>query len=240
MSRLPTRDPLPFALLTLTFVTGLVDAVSFLALDHVFTANMTGNVVLLGFAIAGAPGLSVARSLTSLVAFLVGAVLGGRLGVTMAVTRRRWLLTIAAWEAVLLFAAALVSIGFDVGTATPPGRLYGMIVLTALAMGARNATVRQLAVPDLTTTVLTLTLTAVAADSSLAGGSNPRLGRRIASIASMFAGAAIGTWLLRLGPAVPLVLSGLCVLAATAAAVTASPSAPSAEAKPNEESRPLE
>lgn len=160
---MPTRDPLPFALLTLTFVTGLVDAVSFLALDHVFTANMTGNVVLLGFAIAGAPGLSVARSLTSLVAFLVGAVLGGRLGLAMAVARRRWLLTIAAWEAVLLFAAALVSIGFDVGTATPPGRRYGMIVLTALAMGARNATVRQLAVPDLTTTVLTLTLTAVAA-----------------------------------------------------------------------------
>ena len=83
-------------------------------------------------------------------------------------------------------------------------------------MGLRNATVRRLAVPDLTTTVLTLTLTGVAADSSLAGGDNPRAGRRLASVALMFAGAALGTVLLRLGLALPLVVSGACVLAATA------------------------
>jgi len=74
-----------------------------------------------------------------------------------------------------------------------------VIVLTALAMGLRNATVRRLAIPDLTTTVLTLTLTAVAADSSVAGGVDPRIGRRVASIALMFAGAAVGTLLLRWG-----------------------------------------
>src|SRR6266566_1919803 len=66
-------DRLPPALLVLTGVTGLVDAVSFLGLGHIFTANMTGNVVFLGFAAAGVPGLSVARSSTSLVAFLAGA-----------------------------------------------------------------------------------------------------------------------------------------------------------------------
>src|SRR5262249_59224931 len=65
-------------LLALTFVTGIVDAVSYLGLGHVFTANMTGNVVLLGFAVAGASGLSVTRSSLSLVAFLAGAVCGGR------------------------------------------------------------------------------------------------------------------------------------------------------------------
>src|SRR5467141_4011702 len=65
-------------LLGLTVVTGLVDAVSYLALGHVFTANMTGNVVFLGFAIAGAKDLSVARSSTALVAFMLGAALGGR------------------------------------------------------------------------------------------------------------------------------------------------------------------
>jgi len=213
----PKRDPLVFTLLALTGVTGLVDAVSFLGLGHVFTANMTGNVVLLGFAVAGAPGLSIARSSTSLVAFLVGAALGGRLGVAMATAgRRRWLFTVAASEAALLVTAALVSIGFDIGAATPPSRLYAVIVLTAVAMGLRNATVRRLAVPDLTTTVLTLTLTGVAADSSLAGGDNPRAGRRLASVALMFAGAALGTVLLRLGLALPLVVSGACVLAATA------------------------
>jgi uncharacterized membrane protein YoaK (UPF0700 family) len=191
--------------------------VSFLALDHVFTANMTGNIVLLGFAVAGAPGLSVAGSLTALVAFLAGAIVGGRLGGAMAAARRRWLVTAGVSEAVLLFAAALVSIGLDVGSAAPSGRLYGVIILTALAMGVRNATVRQLAVPDLTTTVLTLTLTSVAAESSLAGGGNPRMGRRIASVGAMFAGAALGTLLLRLGPAVPLAVSGACVLVALAA-----------------------
>jgi uncharacterized membrane protein YoaK (UPF0700 family) len=211
-------DPLPVVLLGLTGVTGLVDAISFLGLGHIFTANMTGNVALLGFALAGAPAVSIARCLTSLLAFLAGAAFGGRLGVSIAAaSRRRWLVTSGVSEAVLLLAAALASIGFDVASASPPSCLYAVIVLLALAMGLRNATVRQLAVPDLTTTVLTRTLTSVAADSSIAGGDNPRVARRIASVASMLAGAAIGTLLLRHGLALPLALSGVCVLAATAA-----------------------
>ena len=55
------RHPLARALLVLTFTTGLVDAVSYLALGRVFTANMTGNVVLLGFGIAGSGGLPGGR-----------------------------------------------------------------------------------------------------------------------------------------------------------------------------------
>jgi uncharacterized membrane protein YoaK (UPF0700 family) len=214
----PKNDSLPLALMALTVVTGLIDAVSFLGLGHVFTANMTGNVVFLGFAVMGADGLSIPRSLTSLIAFLIGAMLGGRLGVAMAAgSRRRWLLIVAVVEAVLLFAAALASVGFDIASGTPATRLYAVIILTAVAMGLRNATVRRLAIPDMTTTVLTLTLTGLAADSSLAGGNNPRLGRRVASVLLMFAGAAIGTLLLRRGLALPLILSGVCVLVATAA-----------------------
>ncbi|MCI0624370.1 MAG: DUF1275 domain-containing protein, partial [Acidobacteria bacterium] len=77
------RATLPLALLILTLVTGVVDAVSVLALGHIFTANMTGNIVFLGFAVAGASGFSVVRSSLSLIAFLVGAVLGGCLIVRM-------------------------------------------------------------------------------------------------------------------------------------------------------------
>src|SRR3989442_12915618 len=77
-------DRLPLALLTLTGVTGVIDAVSFLGLGRVFTANMTGNVVLLGFAVAGAPGLSIPRSAVSLIAFLVGAGAGGQIGHSLA------------------------------------------------------------------------------------------------------------------------------------------------------------
>lgn len=214
----PTRhDPLPLILVVLTVTTGLVDAVSVLGLGRIFTANMTGNVVFLGFAVAGVPGFSVARAAVSLVGFLVGAIIGGRLGVAMAGgSRRRWLLTVAVVEAGLLFAAAWVAIGYDLDTATPVTGLYAMIVFTAVAMGLRNATVRRLAVPDLTTTVLTLTLTGIAADSALAGGSNLRWGYRLASVVSIFAGAAIGAVLLSAGGLpLPLVVTGACIVLAT-------------------------
>ncbi|HKW40288.1 MAG TPA: DUF1275 family protein, partial [Gemmatimonadales bacterium] len=68
--------------------------------------------------------------------------------------------------------------------------------------------VRTLAVPDLTTTVLTLTLTGLAAESSLAGGAHPRVRRRVAAVASMFVGAAVGALLLRQSLGLPLFVSG--------------------------------
>ena len=73
------HGPLVPMMVALTFVTGIVDAASYLKLGHVFVANMTGNVVFLGFAIAGAGGLSVAASLLALASFLLGALAGGRL-----------------------------------------------------------------------------------------------------------------------------------------------------------------
>jgi Protein of unknown function (DUF1275) len=87
----PTRsDPLPWVLVVLTVTTGLVDAVSVLGLGRVFTANITGNVVFLGFAAVGVPGFSIARAVVALAGFVVGALLGGYLGVAMAgVARRR-------------------------------------------------------------------------------------------------------------------------------------------------------
>jgi uncharacterized membrane protein YoaK (UPF0700 family) len=216
-------DRLELALFTLTGLTGVIDAVSFLGLGRVFTANMTGNVVLLGFAVAGAPGLASTRNAVSLVAFLVGAIAGGYIGHSMAGgSRHRWLLTAGLGEAALLCAAALVSMGVAGAVEIPTIRIYAVIALTAVGMGLRNATLARLAIPDLTTTVLTRTLTGVAADSSLAGGDNVRIGRRLLSVVTMFAGAVIGALLLRHGLALPLTLSAVCV-AATYAAVPASP-----------------
>jgi len=192
----------PLLLYLFTAVTGLVDAVSYIGLGHVFTANMTGNIVLLGFAFAGVPGLSAFRSLLALAAFLVGAVIGGRLATTLApLSSNRWRMTAFGCEAVFLLGstvASIVSVSFD------STRLYAVIVLTGLAMGLRNATVRKIAQPDLTTTVLTLTITGLAADSSFAGGSNPRWQRRVMSILCMFAGAFVGALLLRHSLALPL------------------------------------
>lgn len=213
------HDPLPIVLQALTVTTGLVDAISFLGLGRVFTALMTGNVVFLGFAAAGATGFSAARAFASIAGFLIGAFVGGRLGFMLTrSSRRRWLLAVSAVEAGLLFAATLVADGYDVKTLTPVFNLYAIIVLTAIAMGVRNATVRRLAVPDLTTTVVTFTLADLAADTPLAGGDNPRLGRRLASVLLLFGGAAIGTLLIEVGGlALPLLVTGICIALSTTA-----------------------
>jgi uncharacterized membrane protein YoaK (UPF0700 family) len=182
---------LPAILLVLTAVTGVVDAVSYLRLGHVFVANMTGNVAFLGFAVADAREFSVAASLTAALAFLAGAVLGGRLVLFAGRHRGRYLAAGILIEAVLV-AAALAAALFAPQVEEISVR-YELIVLLALAMGLQNAVARKLGVPDLTTTVLTLTLTGLAADSRLGGGDNPRTGRRLLATASMFAGAAVGT-----------------------------------------------
>src|SRR5262245_30507015 len=99
-------------LLVVTFTTGVMDAVSVLVLSRVFTANMTGNVVFLGFDLAGAPGYSVWVYVAALAAFLVGAMIGGRLGRRFDASRNRWLLSVALLEAGLILAAALAAWGY--------------------------------------------------------------------------------------------------------------------------------
>ncbi|WP_329242290.1 YoaK family protein [Streptomyces canus] len=192
-------------LLGLTVVSGLIDAVSYLGLEHVFTANMTGNVVVLGFAAAGAPGFSVAHTLTSLGSFVVGAAAGGRGAVRLGGgSRRTWVRLTLAAEAVLLGITAVVAFAAPGATATA----YTLIAVTAFAMGLRNATVRKLGVPDLTTTVLTMTLTGLAADSRAGGGHGIRSPRRTASVIAMVAGATLGAWLvLHHGLGIPLAIS---------------------------------
>jgi uncharacterized membrane protein YoaK (UPF0700 family) len=199
-------------LLALTVLSGLVDAVCYLGLGRVFTANMTGNVVVLGFAAAGAPGFSVPASLTSLLVFLAGAVAGGRF--SRHVTRRSWLLGIAiGCEAV--FVAAAASVAFLASTVAGGWGRYTVIALLAFAMGIRNSVIRSLAIPDMTTTVLTQTLTGLAADSPLAGGESIRAGRRSTAVICMLAGASGGAALfLHKGAGLPLAIS------AGAAAVT--------------------
>lgn len=212
------NSPLPWLLLLLSVTTGLVDAVSVLGLGKVFTANMTGNVVFLGFAAAGTPGFLVMPAVSALASFLAGALIAGRVGRMLAGRPMRyWLLAAALFETSLFWIAAIVAAGFDVGVQAPATGLYAIIVLTGFAMGFRNATVRQLKVPDLTTTVLTLTLTGLAADSSLAGGANTNAQRRIASVAAIFLGAVLGAVMVtQSGLVLPLVVIGALVLAGTA------------------------
>ena len=208
-----TRHPLARALLVLTFSTGLIDAVSYLGLGRVFTANMTGNVVLLGFGIAGSEGLPVVAPLVSL-------------GPSAARLSRRWRAgqddrrssfpacrpRTLGIETALVLAAAVVAAATTVRPSTFAA--YAMIALLALAMGVRNATVRRLGVPDLTTTVLTMTLTGLAADSRVAGGSGRGSVRRIAAVLAMLCGALAGALLLEISLILPLLAAAALALLA--------------------------
>jgi uncharacterized membrane protein YoaK (UPF0700 family) len=214
-------DPLLVALGLLTLVTGLVDAACYLGLGRVFTANMTGNVVLLAFGAAGTQGLPVLGPTVSLMVFLVGAAGGGRLAGRLvgpantpvsASARQRWLTITLLIELGLVITAGVVAIGLPVdGGGT---RRYVVIALLAAALGLQNATVRRLAVPDLTTTVLTLTLTGLAADFGVAGRS-PRVGRRLAAVGLMAAGALVGALLLRVDVALPVLAAAVVIALAT-------------------------
>jgi uncharacterized membrane protein YoaK (UPF0700 family) len=182
---------------------------------------MTGNVVFLGFAAAGTPGLSLRASSAALLAFFLGAAIGGRIAKRIApgAALRRASMGFAM-EALLVLAAAAVAAGAGADLSPVPVRLYSVIGLTGIAMGLRNAIVRKLAVPDLTTTVLTLTITALAADSPLTGGAGLRWHRRLAAVALLCAGAAMGAWLAARSVALTLAIAGL-VTAACAVRVRA-------------------
>jgi uncharacterized membrane protein YoaK (UPF0700 family) len=235
--------PLYGQLLLLTVVTGVVDAVSILSLGRVFVANMTGNVVFAAFAVAGAPGFSLSASLFALAGFLAGAYAGGVLAARHTRDRGRLLragcvLELALAAAALALTALSGDPGADHGTLGMAGGAFSAAVtdataaLLAIALGVQNAVARRLAVPDMTTTVLTMALTGVGADLRVVFGTDARvsgaaraaaraaLGRRLLAVAAMAAGAAAGASLaLRVSPVSALALAA-ALLALTTTWVT--------------------
>lgn len=205
------------ALLVLTFTTGIVDAVSLLGLGPVFVANQTGNVLLLGFAIAGASGFTVAATLIALVGFIIGIAAGGLIGRDRRIGVAGWMKLALGIEIALLTAAALLAIGVDLGDGEE-ARRYAAIALLAAAMGVRNAAVRDLKVIDLaTTTVVSMTMTGLLSDSEREGAGGPNLVRRGGAVAAMLAGAVTGALLtLHADAAVPLAVAAGCVLVSLA------------------------
>jgi|tagenome__1003787_1003787.scaffolds.fasta_scaffold20668265_2 uncharacterized membrane protein YoaK (UPF0700 family) len=182
------HGPLPALLLVLSVATGVVDAVSILALGRVFIANMTGNVVFIGFALAGAPGFSLIASLLALAGFLLGAAAGGPVVTRFRESRGRLLAVVTTTELVLLAAAVVIAAVSREPFAAKPRDL--IVLVAAAALGLQNAAARELAVPDATTTVLTMTLTGVAADLRQRNGQV--LLRRLLAVGAMLLGAFAG------------------------------------------------
>jgi len=204
------HGPLVPMMVALTLLTGLVDASSYLELGHVFVANMTGNIVFLGFALAGARGVSAVSSLVALASFLLGALAGGRLG-ALTSGHRGHMLRASIVVQVSLLAVAL-AIALLAREPLDAGLRDGLIVPMALAMGVQNATAQRLAVPELTTTVLTKTLTGIVSEARVAGGEGSKLGRRSIAVAAMLAGAIAGG-LLVLHVSIAAALGAACAVA---------------------------
>lgn len=193
-------DSLTRTLLALTFVTGIVDAVSFIALGHVFAGMQTGNVLFLGLGIGGAPGAAFWAPLISLVAF----VLGGAVGILLA--RRAYggrpaLGRAIALEALLLVAAACFLVAAQVSEGDAAAHVT--VALLALAMGTRSTVARGVGDPSLATTVLNLSFATL-----LVGGAGvatrPELFHRAAAVGAILAGAVAGALLVKSSPQVAI------------------------------------
>jgi uncharacterized membrane protein YoaK (UPF0700 family) len=214
---------LPPLLVGLTVITGLVDAFSYLTLGHVFVANMTGNVVFLAFGLVGVGGFSVVTSLVAIGAFILGALGGGFFRSRLSSRLHRQLAAATGSQLLLLIAGVVLSA--IAGGVLHGGLRYGLVAVLAVAMGIQNATARGLAVPDLTTTVLTMTITGIAADTHAAGGTGSRAGRRLISIAAMLGGALVGAVLITRGQVTAVLVIALIVLAVVTAGTRLAPAA---------------
>lgn len=220
----PAHGPLPALLLALTLLAGVVDAASFLGLGHVFVANMTGNVVVVGFAVAGASGFSLVGSLVALVGFLAGAGVGGLAYARLGDHRGRLVRAVTGAELALLVIALVVAV-----VARPhlgAGARDAMVALTALCFGAQTAAARELAVFDLSTTVLSRTLSAIAADRAQPGAF--ALVLRLLAVGAMLGGAAVGGLLVLHASLAAALGVAVALVAAVAAAAHLGSRAPAA------------
>lgn len=205
------RDgPLPAMLLALTVLAGLVDATSILALDRVFVAAMTGNIVFVGLGLSGAPGFSASRSGIALLSFAVGVVLGAHTCRRSGEHRGRAVRNVALSKALLAVPVTVIAVvaGDDLG----PWSRITMTVLLAVSMGGQLALIRYLKVPDLVTAVLTLTMTAVLAERG--GRHDPDVVRRGVALLAFAVGVVAGGLLTRLVAVSASLALGLAIILA--------------------------
>jgi uncharacterized membrane protein YoaK (UPF0700 family) len=148
--------------LVLTWAASGVDAISYLGLGHVFTANMTGNAVLLGLAIGQGQGLAALRSIIALAGFVLGAALGAII-VEKGPHHGDWPLAVTHALLVEGIILGAFTVTWRLGVRSG-GTLYALIILSALAMGIQSATIRHLKVPGIATTYITGTLTSMVAE----------------------------------------------------------------------------
>lgn len=208
----PVTDRLTVAaLLSLTFATGLADAISILVLGRIFVANMTGNVIFLGFWLAPRTNIDLNAVVVALPAFVSSTILGGWLTLHFRGRTRPWFTTVFGIEIVLLVVSSILA-GTGVLRYHDNTKLI-LIGVLAITFGLQHTTARQFGIQELTTTVLTSTIVGLGADSRLAGGTGAREKLRISVVLTMCAGAVVGATMSR------FVVAPVFALAAAAVAV---------------------
>ena len=208
--RLSTDQAHLTLMLALTFSTGVVDAIGYLGLDRVFTGNMTGNVVVLGMALVGGNGLPILGPLLALLGFLVGAATVGR---GLRAETEPW--SRATTVVLGIVGVVVLAVGVVLDVADGPARPLEVTCTTLLgiAMGMQAAAARVVAVKDVTTVVVTSTLTGLAADSVLGAGTAQGASlRRAAAVVLIIAGAALGAALLKVNDGAGLAVAGAVIL----------------------------
>jgi uncharacterized membrane protein YoaK (UPF0700 family) len=199
-------------LLLLTFGTGMIDAISVLVLGHVFVANMTGNVIFLGFWFAKHTVVDMTAAVVAFASFLAGAVIGGRFARHLEHDTRRWVTVAFGVECVVLLVLSILA-GTGVLDYYDDTKLI-LIAGLAIAFGSQNATARQFGIQELSTTVLTSTIVGIGVDSRLAGGTGQREKLRCSVVLTMCAGAVVGATLSRFMVAPVITLVALIVATA--------------------------
>ncbi|HEX4444335.1 MAG TPA: YoaK family protein [Galbitalea sp.] len=220
MPTLPLEHRFTAGLLLLTVSTGVIDADSYLALDHVFTGNMTGNVLFIGFALVGVPNIPLLNNVIALLGFVAGSIVGGRI---VGRGHPRTLPRVSAWTLLAggILALALATTWTIFGT-LPQVVLLVLTFLLAVVMGSQVSAVKPIGNSDVTTIVVTNTLANLARDSRLAGGKFENWAPRLLAILAMGIGAAIGALIIRflggsfaLYGAMVFYLAGVVVLVVT-------------------------
>lgn len=217
-------------LILLTAATGSIDAVSYLALDRVFTGNMTGNVLFIGFALVGVAGIPFLNNVVALGGFVLGSIVSGRIvgrGHELSLPRRSaW--TLATGAVVI---AALATVWAVLGDLDERGLLI-VTALLAIVMGAQVSAVKPIGNSDVTTIVVTNTLANLARDSRLGGGRGQAWGQRLLAVVAMGGGAALGAALIgAVSGAAALVGGGVLYVAGILVLVLASRAERRAEAR---------
>lgn len=219
--RLHVSHQYTIGLLLLTASTGAIDAVSYLALDKVFTGNMTGNVLFIGFALIGVDGIPFLNNVVALLGFVIGSIISGRIvgrGYPIHLPRRAMWTLIAS--GVIVFGLAGVWL---ITAELPTWLLLIVTAVLAAVMGAQVSAVKPIGNSDITTIVVTNTLANLARDSRLGGGTGQPWMHRLLAVVAMGAGAALGAWIIVLtGGAAALGAAGIVFALGIAALIVVS------------------